>query len=82
MELEAETAYFEKHRAEWLKDHQGKYVAIRGTEVAGFFSSDTDAYKAGLDRWGVVPMLIKQILPEDRVEQIPSFAYGLLDANL
>jgi hypothetical protein len=60
--LATETKVFEDHRSEWLRDHAGSYVAIRDEEVAGFFASYADAFKAGLARFGPQKnFLIEQI---------------------
>lgn len=80
VELDQELRFFEEHRAEWLKEHEGQFALIKGNEYY-FFESDGQAYTAGLDRWGNVPMLIKQVLPEDPIEGSLALLYGLVDAH-
>ena len=81
MALETESEFFEQHRAEWLGGYEGKFALIRGQELAGVFDTPEAAYEAGIEKWGNVPFLVKQILPEDRVEQAPALVYGLLHAH-
>lgn len=82
LELEKELKFFEEHRAEWLQYHAGKFALIKDCELVGVFDSDEAAYQAGVERWGNIPFLIKQILPHDRIEQIPALMYGLVNADL
>ena len=80
--LERELEHFEAHRAEWLVHHEGKFALIRGDQLQGVYDTADAAYEAGVDQWGNVPFLVKQILPEDLVEQSPALVYGLLHADL
>jgi hypothetical protein len=59
----AELAVFEQHRNEWLRSHPGEYVAIQDDVIAeGFFSTYAEAFKAGLQEFGVRRgFLIKQV---------------------
>jgi len=61
--FETELSVFEKHRREWSRSHPGKYVAIQdATIVEGFFNSYAEAFKAGLQKFGVRrSFLIKQV---------------------
>jgi hypothetical protein len=58
-----ENMVFEQHREEWLRSHPGEYVAIQGEVIAdGFFCTYTDAFKAGLQKFGVrESFLVKQV---------------------
>lgn len=81
MVLEIESQFFERHRVEWLEHHQGKFALIRGEHAEGFFDTAETAYEAGVGVWGNQPFLIKQVLPEDPIEQLPALVYGLVYAN-
>lgn len=50
--LTMETRVFQARREEWLREHAGTFVAIQGEDVAGFFDSYAEAFKAGLARFG------------------------------
>jgi len=81
MALETEIKYFEAHRAEWLKHHAGKFALVRGEDLVGVYDTSDAAYEEGVERWGNVAFLVKQILSVDPIEQMPAFVYGLLNAN-
>jgi len=60
--LATELEVFGTHYDEWVRDHAGAFVTIQGNQVAGFFESYADAFKAGLTRFGARQnFLIKQI---------------------
>lgn len=71
MPLEREIEVFETHLDGWMKEHEGEYALIRGEDVK-FFTTKEDAYEAGLELWGEVPMLIKRVQQKD--EEQGSFA--------
>jgi len=59
----AELNVFEQHRQEWLRSNPGKYVVIQDDVIAeGFFSTYAEAFKAGLQKFGVRRgFLVKQV---------------------
>jgi len=59
----SEFEVFERHRGEWLRSHPGAYVVIQDDVIAeGFFGTYAEAFKAGLEKFGVRRgFLIKQI---------------------
>jgi hypothetical protein len=58
----AELKVFEQHRKEWSNSHPGDYVAIQDDVIAGFFSTYADAFRAGLQKFGVRRgFLVKQV---------------------
>ena len=58
-----ELKVFEQHRKEWSHSHPGKYVAIQDDAIVeGFFSTYAEAFRAGLQKFGVGRnFLIKQV---------------------
>ncbi len=64
--LETELAYFEANKAEYQKNYPGKFVLIKGTEFAGDFTSQAEAYEVGLKRFGNQPFLIKHVTDDHR----------------
>jgi len=58
-----ELRVFEKHRKDWSHSHPGEYVVIQDDVVAeGFFSTYAEAFKVGLQRFGVRRgFLVKQV---------------------
>lgn len=79
--FETELAFFEEHRAEWVNVHLSKYALIKGEHLEGMYASNYNAYVEGVNRWGNVPFLIKEVLREDRVEQSPALVHGLIYAG-
>jgi hypothetical protein len=73
--LETELATYEEHRDELLAVAEGKYVPIKGREVAGVFESKADAITLGYRDFGNVPFLVKRV---DRVETPAQFATPLV----
>ena len=67
MKLEKEYNTYLKARSELLAAHDGKYVLIKETQVVDIFTSYEDALKAGLQKFGNVPFLVKQIQHEEDV---------------
>jgi hypothetical protein len=69
--LREEEEFFEEHRAEWLRDHEGELALVKGRKLYGFYASLEEAFQAGLREIGYQDMLIKDVLKEDPV----SFLY-------
>lgn len=80
--LEQELKFFEEHRHEFLAANPGQFALIKGRELIGAFSTLQEAYNQGLERFGNIPILIRQILPADPAHKIPAFTQGLLRARL
>ena len=77
-----EEAYFEEHRQEFVGQALGKFALIRGKEDFGFFDSEEEAYRTGIELFGIAPFLIKEVLPQDRLHEIPAYYLGLTNAVL
>ncbi len=50
--LQTELEYFDKNKQEYLKLYKGQFVLIKGEDFGGAFTTDAEAYKAGLDKFG------------------------------
>ena len=60
--LEIEIEVFEAHREEWSREHRGKFVVIKDKTILKFFDEYSDAFRAGLNEFGVRgDFLVKQI---------------------
>jgi len=58
----AELKVFEQHRQEWSRSHPGEFVAIQGDAIEGFFGSYAEAFRAGLQKFGIGrEFLVKQV---------------------
>lgn len=80
--LERELKFYEEHRGELLAGHPGRFALVKGDELVGAFPTLHDAYEHGIERFGNVPILIREILPADPPHRIPAFTQGLLRARL
>lgn len=69
MALERELETYKRKLPE-LKEHQGKFALIRGDDVVDVYSSYEDAIKAGYDRFGLEPFLVKQIQSVEQVQLV------------
>ncbi len=80
--LEKEYQFYLKIKADLLKQQKGKFALIKGEKLTGTYDTDQDAYKAGLEKFGNVPLLIIRIQEGEEVTWIPVLSLGLLNANL
>ncbi len=80
--LQTELEYFEKNKQEYLKLYKGQFVLIKGENFAGAFTTDAEAYRAGLEKFGNKPFLIKQVLDEDETISYPALTVGVLNVRL
>jgi len=65
--LTKETKVYNARLEEWRKTNMGQFVLIKGESVIGFYDSLTDAFSAGIKRFGLDDFFIKQIIPRDAV---------------
>ena len=59
--LEVERNYFDQNCWEWFKYHAGKFALIKGRTVHDFYDTADNAYEVGVQLWGLVPFLIKEV---------------------
>lgn len=70
--LQQEIEFFERNKAEYLKKCKGMFVLIKGSQLAGMYSSAEEAYEAGLLKYGVdEPFLVKQVLEKEPIGFAP-----------
>lgn len=79
--LREELKFFESRRAEWLERHEGKFALIKGSTLVDTFDTAENAYVAGVQQFGNVPFLVKQIVRQERTERLPALSLGLLRAH-
>jgi hypothetical protein len=63
--LQKEIETFQARKKELLAEAEGKFVLIKGEEVAGVFDSQGDALQGGYKRFGKDPFLVKKVLAVD-----------------
>jgi hypothetical protein len=61
--IKTEWDFFCRERPRLLAEgHEGRWVLIKGEEIVGLFDTRQEARAVGLERFGVVSMLVQQIL--------------------
>jgi hypothetical protein len=70
LEKEVETY---KAKLPELKEHEGKFVLIKGETVVDVYSSYEDAIKQGYEHFKLEPFLVKQIHSIEEVQFISRF---------
>lgn len=54
--------FFEAHRSEWAGMHPDEFALVCNRALAGFYKTYEDAYKAGIQAFGVKrQFLVKQV---------------------
>ena len=75
-----EASTFEAQLPVLLKQHAGKFALLYGTELVGAFDTEANALAAGYQKFGPVPLYIRQILPEEQKASAPALVLGILTA--
>ena len=73
--LDLELGTYDAKRDELLASAEGKFVLIKGEEMAGVYDSQADAIRQGYQLFGNVPFLVKQVL---RIETPQNYTSNLL----
>jgi hypothetical protein len=83
MPLEKELAFFDERKEELLRHYEGQFVLVMDASLIGAFSSEADAYRAGLQRFGNTAFLIKRVSKgdDDAVVSFPALSLGLIHAG-
>lgn len=79
--LDTEINFLSRHRDELLKQYGGKFLVIRGQEVAGAYDTINEALEAGATAFGCENFLIRQPLESGVTINSPAYAFGILQAN-
>ena len=59
-ELAEEISTYKARLPEWI-EHEDRFVLIKDSEVNGFFDDYEQALRAGYQRYGLCPFLVKQV---------------------
>lgn len=70
IDLERLREVFNRHRSEWLEEHEGQWAIVTEDGAVGFHDLYEQAYLEAEAKLGNHPYLLQQVLREDRVEQI------------
>ena len=72
--LDAEWDFYEKNRAELVKDYCGKYVVISGNRVVSAYDDENEAYYETVKTIPLGSFMIHLITEEEEVYQLSPFA--------
>jgi hypothetical protein len=62
-----EIATYRARLPDLVREHEGEFVLIKGSNIIGFFPDETSALREGRRRLGIVHMLVKQVSAKERV---------------
>ncbi len=79
--LQTELNFYQKNKQEYLKLYKGQFVLIKGEKFLGAYTTDAEAYKAGLEQLGNQPFLIKQALEDDTKVSYPALTVGAINVH-
>ena len=79
--LEEELEYYERNLSDWLNHHPGKFVAVVGQDVLGFFDTIDDALQAGARQVGLGSFLVRRIQEVEENVSIPALSLGIIYAD-
>ena len=61
--LEGEFSYYRKHQSEFVKEHLGEFVVVRGNEVLGFYKSEAEAFEQTAKKYQPGTYLVEPCIP-------------------
>ena len=79
--LQAELNFYNSKKEELLRLYKGQFVLIKGERFIGAFTTDAEAYKAGVEQFGNHPFLIKQVLDDDTKVSYPALTVGAISVR-
>lgn len=59
--LAKEIALYESKKEELLKDYEGQYIAIKGSDIIGIFDTEKKAMREAYKKHGYVSLLVRKI---------------------
>lgn len=79
--LQKELDYFTHNKDEFLKHYKGQFVLIKGNTLIGGYTTEQEAYQAGVSRYGSETFFIKQVLEDEPIFAHPALTAGLTYAR-
>jgi hypothetical protein len=80
--LKRELEFFRLKKPEFLKTYKDQFVLIKSDVLVGTYTTEAEAYKAGVDKFGNEPFLIKQVVEKEESISFPALAVGLISVSL
>jgi hypothetical protein len=82
VELQKELKFYKSQYKKLVSRYENQFVLVIGDELLGSFTTESEAYEAGLEKLGNQPFLIKQVVKGNDIERAPALVLGLLNASL
>jgi hypothetical protein len=77
--LEKELKIYESNKAKLKQENISGYVVIKDEEILGVWNDRQDALKAGIEKYGNVPFLVKNI--NESGNHVNTFSRNLIFVN-
>jgi hypothetical protein len=70
--LAEEMATCRAHLPRLVTEDRGRFVLVKGADIAGIFIDRSEAIQEGYRRFGIVPFLVRQITPDEPTVYLPN----------
>lgn len=80
--LKKELKYFEDKKKELIKTYKGQFLVIKNNKFIGSYTTEAEAYKAGVEEFGTAPFLIKRVVEREAIVDIPALTTGVINVSL
>jgi hypothetical protein len=75
--LQRELDFFDRQRVALLEKASGKYALVKGENVIGIYETELEAIRAGYQKVGDEPFLVKHIVEADVPLTFTTFNLGI-----
>jgi hypothetical protein len=79
--LDLEREHFSSIQANLLTVCPGRFVVIKGRELAGNYQTVQEALSEGAKRFGLASFLVRRVDMQTETVSIPALTLGILSAN-
>ncbi len=69
--VQEEFELFQANKDEWIKEHEGRFVLIKGKQVVGFFDDEQHAIDEGLKRFPNTAFFVDEVAEKDDIRFVP-----------
>jgi hypothetical protein len=76
--LSKEIQAFEAMHADLLKHHLAKFALVKDGQLAGTFTTESEAYTAGVAKFDGDVFLVRQVVQQQQVATMPALFAGLI----
>lgn len=80
--LDKEVKFFNKNKNKYLQNYKGQYVLIKNEAFLGSFTTESEAFTVGVQKFGSTPFLIRRVVENNQIADIPALTVGVLNVSL